>query len=443
MNARGCRRSLRGWILPWMVAALLAWGLSVHGAVEPPPAGGDDRLVLAGGMVDVVSGQLLPEVAVRVQEGRILQVGSRDAMEPPPGAEVLDLGDLILVPGLVDAHTHVALTPDYSSRNPILFKSVATRTLEAAAAARANLLAGFTTLRDVDNEGADQADVALRDAVAAGLVPGPRMQVAGWALSITAGHMNQAGLPPAIDAAVPQFAILADDLPAMVAGVRSQVKAGVDWIKIYATGTLRHIDPETLEPVSQLSEAEVRALVEEARRWGKPVAAHAYGGSGALNAVRGGVRSIEHGMFLDGPTLSEMASRGTVWVPTLMVYFPEPGDADAALRQRIVSAHRDTFRRALRAGVRIAFGSDAGAVPHGTQARELGVMVDYGMTPLQALRSATVVAAELMGLEDRVGRIAPGYAADLVGVPGNPLEGISSLERVRFVMRGGEVARRP
>jgi len=221
------------------------------------------------------------------------------------------------------------------------------------------------------------------------------------------------------------------------------VKAGVDFVKIYATGTLRHIDRATMESIAQFSLEEIRIMVEEAARWRVDVAAHAYGGEGAYNAVAGGVRSIEHGMFLDDRTLELMVERGTFWVPTMSVYLPDDATppADIPFREAIAAGHRDTFRRAMSKNVRIAFGTDAGSIPHGTGFDELKRMADYGMTPIQVIRSATTEGAALLRREHELGRIETGYLADIIAVEGNPLSDIGALARVAFVMADGRVVR--
>ncbi len=352
---------------------------------------------------------------------------------------------MTVLPGLIDSHTHVCLTPDYQEKNPVLYKTNPYRALEALRGARENLMAGFTTLRDLDNEGADMADVALRDAIRQGLFEGPRLIVSGWAISITGGHMNLTGLRPSVDRKLEQLAIMADSRDAAVAAIRDQIKAGVDFIKIYATGTTRHIDRETLEPLSQYSEEEIRAMVEEAARWGKDVAAHAYGGRGAWNAVAAGARSLEHGMFLDDRTLDLMAEKGTFWCPTMSVYVPDEKTKpeDRPLFDRIVERHRDTFVRAMARRVKIAFGTDVGSIPHGMGWKELERMAQYGMAPMDILRSATVTGAELIHREKDLGRLAPGYLADIIAVRGRPDKEISALRDVAFVMVGGVVVKRP
>jgi imidazolonepropionase-like amidohydrolase len=238
---------------------------------------------------------------------------------------------------------------------------------------------------------------------------------------------------------VPDPAALTDSREAMVAEVRREVKQGVDWIKVYATGPMRYVDPVTLEPLSQFSEEDLKAVVEEAKRWHRDVAAHAYGGDGAKNAIRAGVRSLEHGMMLDDEGLRLLVEHGTWWCPTLSVYVPATKEDDTPLRRRIVARHKEVFQKAMKMGVKIVFGTDAGAFEHGTQAKEFVRMVDYGLSPLEAIRSATVHGAELLRLEKEIGTIEPGKAADVIAVAGDPLEDVSVLERVDFVMKGGVV----
>lgn len=409
-----------------------------HASTESPQV-----FVRAGRLLDVETGKLHSNVGILVSGDRIETVGA--GLKPPDGALVIDLPDHTVLPGLIDSHSHVCLMPGYQEKSPVLYKTHTYRTLEALKGARDALMAGFTTLRDLDNEGADMADIAVRDAIKAGLFDGPRLFVSGWALSITAGHMNLTGLRPWVDRRIDQLAIMVDSPDAMVAAIRDQVKTGVDFIKIYATGTVRHIDRETLDPISQLSLAEVELMVSEAARWRMDVAAHAYGGEGAYNAVVGGVWSVEHGMFLDDRTLDLMVKKGTFWVPTMRVYFPEEDDEpdEVAFRRRIVEEHRKTFRRAMDKGVKIAFGTDIGAVPHGDGYDEMELMARYGMEPLDVIRSATLAGAELLRREDELGRLAPGYLADMIAVKGRPDQDIGVLESVPFVMVGGRVIKRP
>ena len=398
--------------------------------------------IRAGRLIDGKSSEPLAGAVILIEGDRITAVG-RD-LKPPVGARVLDLSAYTVLPGLIDTHTHVCLTPDYSGNNPVLNKSVAFRALEGAAAARKSLQAGFTTLRDLDSEGADFADVAVRDAIRQGLIPGPRLLVSTLALTITGGHMNHTGLAPEIDERVPQLAAITDSTEDMVREVRRQVKYGADWIKIYATGTLRHIDRKSLESLPQMSEAQVRAIVEEAKRWRRDVAAHAYGGEGARAAVLGGVRSLEHGMLLDAAILKLMAERGTYFCPTLSVFQPsDEQERNDPFMKRILERQKQAFAEALAAGVTIVFGTDAGGVEHGSNALEFELMVSLGMPPMRAIQSATTVAAELLRMQDEIGAVAPGLQADLVAVAGNPLADVKLLRDVRFVMKAGRVIKSP
>ncbi len=409
----------------------------------PSSLSAEDATVTAlrcGRLLDPASGSVTEGAVVVVRGGRIEAVGPRVAI--PAGAKVVDLSRHTCLPGLIDSHTHVLLQPeDEHGAPPVVVKSLAFRIVQGVAAAKKDLEAGFTTMRDLDSEGAGFADVAIRDGINRGIIPGPRLLVSTYALTITGGHMNQHGLNPELD--VPELATLTDSRDAMIAEVRREVKYGADWIKIYATGTLRHIDPVTLEPLSQFSEEDLRAVVEEARRWQRDVSAHAYGGEGANNAIRAGVRSIEHGMLMDDETLKLMVEHGTWWCPTLSVYIPGSKEEDTELRRRIVAHHKEVFQKAMKMGVKIAFGTDAGAFEHGTQARELVRMVDYGMPPLEAIRSATVRGAELLRLEKEIGTVEAGKAADVIAVEGDPLKDIGLLGRVSFVMKAGKVYKAP
>ncbi|MFQ5792204.1 MAG: amidohydrolase family protein [Acidobacteriota bacterium] len=406
------------------------------------PAAAQTLAVRAGRLIDGLAPEPMRDVVILMEGDRITAVGPE--VVAPAGARVIDLSNYTVLPGLIDAHTHICLAPDYPENNPVLNKSVAYRALEGAHAARASLEAGFTTLRDVDSEGADFADVAVRDAVARGLIPGPRLLVSTLALTITAGHMNHTGLAPEIDERVPQLAVITDTTDEMIKEVRRQVKYGADWIKISATGTLRHIDRESLQPLPQMSESQVRAIVQEAGRWRKDVAAHAYGGEGARAAVLGGVRSLEHGMLLANDILKLMAERGTYWCPTLSVFQPEnEQEKNDPFLQRILARQKEVFREAMAAGVKIVFGTDAGGVEHGTNAREFELMVGMGMDPMRAIQSATSVAAELLRKEGEIGAVKEGHLADLIAVAGNPLENVKLLQDVPFVMKGGQVIKEP
>ncbi len=434
-------RLAAGLFLPVLFALL-----SAAAAAAPPPAASGAEAPIAvrcGRLLDPATGTVATDAVVLVRGERIESVepaAARAAL--PPGTSTIDLSRYSCLPGLIDSHTHVLLQPeDEGEMPPVVVKSQAFRTVQGVAAARLDLEAGFTTLRDLDSEGAGFADVAIRDGIDQGIIAGPRLFVSTNSLTITGGHMNLAGMNP--DLGLPDPAALTDSRAAMIAEVRREVKYGADWIKVYATGTLRHIDPVTLEPLSQFSEEDLRAVVEEAGRWHRDVAAHAYGGEGAKNAIRAGVRSIEHGMLMDDETIDLLVRHGTWWCPTLSVYFPSTPEEDTDLRRRIVARHREVFQKALRKGVKIALGTDAGAIPHGTQARELVRMVEYGMTPLDALRAATVRGAELLRMEKDLGTVEPGKYADLIAVAGDPLSDIGTLTDVAFVMKAGQVYKAP
>lgn len=418
--------------------AAMMWSIDAPGRQLAAPAA---TVLQPAAVLDPQSGQLTRGATVVVRGDRIEAVGR--SVPQPAGARVIELAGLTLLPGLIDAHTHVLLQPeDEDWPPPVVYKTQSFRTIQGVAAARKNLEAGFTTLRDVDSEGAGFADVDLREAINRGIVPGPRLLVATLAITITAGHMNLTGVNPELR--MPEPAALADTRDAMIAEVRRQVKGGADWIKLYATGTLRHVDRKTLEPLGQLSLEDVQAVVSEARRWRKDVAAHAYGGDGAKNAILGGARSIEHGMLFDDEAVDLLKQHGTYWVPTLSVYAAGLDKDKTDFTRRIVDRHKLSFQKALARGVKIVFGTDAGAIEHGTQAVEFRRMVDYGMKPLEALRAATTVAAELLRMEGQIGSLAPGAYADVIAVEGNPLEDVAALQRVRFVMKGGlVVANRP
>ena len=396
--------------------------------------------IKCGRLVHPADGTVTRNAVIIVRSGRIERVGA--GLGIPPGATVIDLSAYTVLPGLIDCHTHVLLQPeDERGAPPVVTKSQAYRTVQGVAAAKRDLEAGFTTMRDLDSEGAGFADVAIRDGINRGIIPGPRLFVSTYALTITGGHMNNAGLNP--DIPIPEPATLTDSRDAMVAEIRREVKYGADWIKLYATGTLRHVDPVTLDSLSQVSLEEVKAVVTEARRWRRDVAAHAYGGDGAKNAIRGGVRSIEHGMLMDDETIKLLVEHGTFWCPTLSVYFPESPEDNTEIRRRIIARHKEVFQKAMKLGVKICFGTDVGAFEHGTSAREFLRMVEYGMTPIEAIRSATVRAAELLRLEKQIGSIEPGKLADIIAVEGDPLNDIKALSRVNFVMKEGKVYKSP
>ncbi|MBK8980643.1 MAG: amidohydrolase family protein [Planctomycetes bacterium] len=352
-----------------------------------------------------------------------------------PGAAALDVGGATVCPGLIDAHTHLLLRPYDQLRwdDQVLRESLELRVIRATVHATQTLEAGFTTIRELGTEGAGFADVALRDAIRDGIVPGPRILAATRALVAT-GCYGPAGFDPRWD--VPKGAQVADGVTGLRIAVREQIAAGADWIKVYADYRRRPGDPAT----PTYSPEELTAVVAEARSAGLRVSAHAATSEGIRRAVLAGVASIEHGYEASDDVLALMRERGVVLCPTLAANeaVVRYAGANPVLARRLNVA-RVTFQRALRAGVTIACGSDAGVFAHGDNVRELELMVDYGMTPAQALAAATTTAAELLGLGDRVGRVAVGYDADLVVVAGNPQADITVLRRPLLVIRAGRI----
>jgi imidazolonepropionase-like amidohydrolase len=392
----------------------------------------------AARLLDIESGRIIAPGEVLVRGETIAEVGP--SVTRPPGADFLDLGDRTLMPGLIDAHVHLFLHPGAEDLQTVA-ESVPQRTILAVLAARDDLMAGFTSERDMGTEGAGSADTAVRNAINRGLIPGPRLRISGNAIDILGGHEDAIHFNPAQH--VLSNATYADNAAELVSVIRQQFKEGADFIKIYQTGPDRVVDGNLTTPY-QYSEAEMRAAVEEAARVGRRVAVHATGEPGALYAARAGVESVDHADQLSNETMRIMREKGIFAVPTftIMEYFAENASSptQAAELKDIIAVHAREFKRQLAAGVPIVSGSDVGPFPHGTQAREFALMVKYGMTPLAALQAGTLNGAKL--LEFHTGNLKPGYLADIVAVPGNPLDDIGAVERVSFVMKDGVVYRK-
>src|SRR5574337_106161 len=414
------------------VFSLVALTASLWAQASPPVA------IRAGRLFDPRADRLLKDHVVLIQGDRIVDVGPADRVHIPSGADVIDLSRATVVPGLIDAHTHLFLTGESNGRydEQLLKESWQYRTIEAVVNARKDLEAGFTSMRDLETEGAMYSDVDVRTAINRGLIPGPRLQVVTRALSTTGGYPLEGYSP---EVTVPDGVEIVDSPWAARRAVREQIKYGADVIKIYSTHHF-HFTPEGgLVSIPTFTLEEIQAIVDEAHREGVKVACHAYGGPGLHNCLDAGVDSIEHGLDLDDAAIQQMLQKGIWYVPTLYVYEFEPEEdlratGGKSSRARI---HEGSFRRALARGVKIAFGTDAGPYPHGTQAREFEYMVHFGMTPAQALRAATLDAAEVMGWRERIGSLEKGKFADLIAVSGEPLTDITELERVKFVMKGG------
>jgi len=418
-------------------AALL---VAAAASAQTPSAPAHPTVLHAARLLDIETGKMLKPGEVLVQGERIVEVGA--SVTHPAGAEVIDLGDRTLLPGLIDAHVHLFLHPGAEDLQTVE-ESVPQRTILAELAARADLMAGFTAERDMGTEGAGSADTAVRNAINQGLIPGPRLRISGNAVDILGGHEDAINYNPAQH--VLPNATWANNAAELVTVIRGQFKEGADFIKIYETGRDALRDGKFSTPY-QYTEAELRVAVEEAARVGKRVAVHATGEPGTLYAARAGVASVDHAFQLSEETMRLMRDKQIFAVPTFTIveFFADhaPSPQAAERERRMLEFHAHEFSRQLAAGVPMAMGSDVGPFPHGTQAREFVLMVQYGMSSLAALQAGTLNGARLLGWQDQIGALKPGYFADIVAVPGDPLSDIGVLEKVAFVMKGGVVYRR-
>jgi imidazolonepropionase-like amidohydrolase len=394
----------------------------------------------AARLLDIESGDMLAPGEVLIQGDRIAAAGP--SVPHPPGTEVIDLGDRTLLPGLIDAHVHLFLHPGAEDLQTVE-ESVPQRTILAVLAARDDLMAGFTAERDMGTEGAGSADTAVRNAINQGLVPGPRLRISGNAVDILGGHEDAIHYNP--EQHVLPNATWANNAAELVTVIRQQFKEGADFIKIYETGRDSFRDGKLSTPY-QYPEAERAAAIQEAARSGKRVAVHATGEPGTLYAARAGVVSVDHADQLSEETMRLMREKHIFAVPTFAIseFFAEHAEspAQAASRRESLEYHAREFQKQLAAGVPMAMGSDVGPFPHGTQAREFELMVKYGMTPLAALQAGTLNGAKVLGWDGQIGALKPGYFADIIAVPGDPLRDISVLKHVSFVMKGGVIHRR-
>jgi len=420
------------------IASLFAAVAAVAAAASPAADVPVRTAIRAARLLDVKRGILIPNPVVVVEGGRIRSVES----SVPPGADVIDLGSVTLLPGLFDMHTHVTVGSNVHLKGPDpMTASPEDTTIQGVQNARETLLAGFTSIRECGSN--DFVDVALKLAIDRGAIIGPRITPSGYQISMTGGHGDITGFPPGIFEMGPRQGI-ADGKENILLAVRYQLKHGAEVIKVMATAGV--LGDERTATARQYSDEELRTVVEEAHRNGVRVEAHAHGLEGILAAIRAGVDSIEHGSMLNEEGFRLMKEHGTFLVPTLYVAQPKSNTGagmSAHVREKGLSmgaAANAMFPKALRAGIRIAYGTDAGVYPHGWNAREFGVLVDHGMTPIDAIRSATIWAADLLGVSDRAS-IEPGFVADLVAVRGNPLDDIRTLEAVAFVMKDGVVYR--
>jgi imidazolonepropionase-like amidohydrolase len=397
-------------------------------------------VVRAAHLIDVETGRVLSPAEMLVIGERIVEVGQ--TVQHPAGAEIVDLGSRTLLPGLIDAHVHLFLHPGAEDLQTVE-ESVPQRTLIAMHAAREDLMAGFTAERDMGTEGAGSADSAVRNAIDQGMFPGPRLRVSGNAIDILGGHEDANRFNP--EQKVLSNATRANTAEELVAAIRQQFKEGADFIKIYETGRDSFHDGHFSTPY-QYGYDELTAAFRETARTGKSFAVHATGEPGTLYAARAGAASIDHAFQLSAETMKIMHDHGIFAVPTFTIseYFAEhaPTAAQMALEKHVIGFHAAEFKKQLAAGVPMAMGSDVGPFPHGTQAREFVLMVQFGMTPLGALQAGTLNGAKLLGWEGQIGALRAGYLADAVAVDGNPLSDISVLQKVTFVMKGGVVYRK-
>lgn len=411
--------------------------LAVSAASQTSPAPSHPVVLHAARMLDIKAGRLVKPAEILVQGDRIVEVGS--TVKHPAGAEVIDLGDRTLLPGLIDAHIHLFLHPGAEDLQTVQ-ESVPQRTIMATLAARDDLMAGFTAERDMGTEGAGSADTAVRNAIDEGRIPGPRLRVSGNAINILGGHEDAIGYNP--EQHILPNANYANSADELVAVMRQQFKEGADFIKIYETGADTIKDGRLSTPY-QYTEPQLEAAVKEAARLGKHVAVHATGEPGTLYAAKAGVVSVDHADQLGEETMRVMKEKQIYAVPTFTIfeYFAEHAATpqQGAFLHKMLDLKAEEFKKQIAAGVPMAVGSDVGPFQHGTQAREFVLMVKNGMSPLAVLQADLMDGAKLLGWDGQIGALEPGYLADVIAVSGDPLQDISVLSNVGFVMKGGVV----
>jgi len=397
-------------------------------------------IIKAARLIDGRGGAVVSPAVIVVRGNRIESIGSAI----PAGAQTIDLGDMTLLPGLIDAHTHILLQGDVTSADydeQLFRESMPYRALRASRSAKIALEHGFTTLRDVETEGAMYTDVDVKRAINNGVIPGPRLFVSTRAMSVSGGY-GPSGYSPEI--IYPMGVQIVDGVEGGRKAVREQISHGADWIKVYADRSYFVDKNGQLSSIPTFTPEEMKAIVDEAHRLRHKVAAHAMARPGIENALNGGVDSIEHGIAIPDDLIDMMVAKGVYLCPTLTVTeYVAPGRG--GVWARIPQFHHDSFQRALRKGVKIAFGTDAGGFPWDAvnEAKEFEYETQYGMTPMQAIQTATRNAADLLGMSDQIGTLEAGKFADIVAVPGNPLNDITAMQRVGFVMKDGAIYKKP
>ena len=403
--------------------------------------------IRCGSVYDGKHDQTQKSVTVKTVGDKIDSISPNTKATEEKGSEVIDLSHEVCLPGLIDTHTHVLLQGDITSEDydvQLLKWSTPYRTILGTVSARRALEYGFTTIRDLETEGAGYADVDIKKAINNGAIPGPRMQVAGRAMDVSGAYPLHGY---SWELKVPKGVQEVDGAEGGRKAVREQISNGVDWVKVYSDRSY-YVRPDgVLDDVPTFTLDELKAIVDETHRERRKIASHAAALNGVHNSVESGVDSIEHGMYISDADLQTMVAHDTYYVPTLFVgEYVAQGRAAAGAKVWVdmIKIHEDTFRRALKAGVKIAFGTDAGGFDWKIDpAKEFAIMVNYGMTPAQALRSATVTASELLGMQEKIGSLEAGKFADIVAVPADPLADIQQLEHVNFVMKGGAVYLKP
>jgi imidazolonepropionase-like amidohydrolase len=428
----------------WLALLIVACAVSAGWAQNSAPVLKPMTVIRAGVLIDGESNSPRRNQVIIIRGNQIVEVSDAATARIPAGAETIDLSRATVLPGLIDAHTHIFLQGEEPSEGgydvQLLKYPLAFRAARATVSVRRALEQGFTTLRDVETEGAGYGDVGIKQAIEGGYIPGPRLFVSTRAISTTGGYPLE-GYAPEIE--VPKGVQIIDGPVEARKAVREQLDHGADWIKVYMTHRSWVGKNGELASQPTLTVEELRAIVDETHGWGKKVACHAYSGEGMQRALDGGCDSIEHGLALTDAHIAQMVKQGTWLVPTLSVYYYDHAPADTPEGQRDrkrVSAHEESFRKALKAGVKIAFGTDAGGFPWTDPiAQEFPRMVEFGMSPMQAIQSATSRAANLLDQKGKIGVIAPGAYADVIAVSGDPLADIKVLGNVGFVMKDGRV----